>query len=228
MKKILLSILFFTISYANVYGHVEHYVDIKSLEYELYRNDKLIGFHNFDFEKNNEELTVKSVVEFKITKLGVDLYNYSATSTEEYKNGIFTNYSSKTNQNKKEKYVNININEEKNELVIDGSSYKGKTSVEFLVGTWWNHQLIKAKAQISGISGRIIEQKVIFKGKKNIKINEQDFIALHFNFSSSNKDLPPEKKLNTDIWYDEETKVWLKASFNKMGQWEYRLKKINY
>ena len=228
MKKILLSILFFTISYANVYGHIEHYVDIKSLEYELYRNDKLIGFHNFNFEKNNEELAVRSIVEFKITKLGVDIYNYSATSTEKYKNGIFTNYSSNTNQNKKEKYVNINRNEEKNELVIDGSSYKGKTSVEFLVGTWWNHQLIKAKAQISGISGRIIEQKVIFKGKKNIKINEKNFIALHFNFSSSNEDLPPKKKLNTDIWYDEETKVWLKASFTKMGKWEYRLKKINY
>tara|TARA_B100001093_G_C26804659_1_gene1004931 strand:+ start:787 stop:1473 length:687 start_codon:yes stop_codon:yes gene_type:complete len=228
MKKILLSILFFTISYTNVYTHVDHYADIKSLEYQLYRNDKLIGFHNFIFERNNEELTVKSVVKFKITKLGVDLYKYSATSSEKYKKGVFTSYSSTTNQNKKKKYVNINRDEEKNELIIDGSSYKGKSSADFLVGTWWNHQLIKAKAQISGISGRIIKQKVVFKGKTNLNIDEKFFTALHFNFSSSDEDLPPEKKLNTDIWYDEKTNVWLKASFTKMGEWEYRIKKINY
>ena len=43
-------------------------------------------------------------------------------------------------------------------LIIDGSSYKGKASNEFIVGTWWNHEIVKAKAQISGISGRIIDQ----------------------------------------------------------------------
>ena len=35
------------------------------------------------------------------------------------------------------------------------------------------------------------------------------------------------KKLNTDVWYDEKTKLWLKASFEKSGRWEYRLKKNN-
>ena len=35
------------------------------------------------------------------------------------------------------------------------------------------------------------------------------------------------KKLNTNIWYDEATFIWLKASFDKTGYWEYRLKKYN-
>ena len=35
------------------------------------------------------------------------------------------------------------------------------------------------------------------------------------------------KKLNTDIWYDEGTLLWLKAAFDKNGYWEYRLKEIN-
>ena len=72
--------------------------------------------------------------------------------------------------------------------------------------------------------GSIKEQVVTFIGKENIKIGNRNFEALHFNFSSSNVNLPKNKKMNTDIWYDEKTSLWLKASFDKSGHWEYRLK----
>mgnify|MGYP007000368310 len=78
----------------------------------------------------------------------------------------FYSFNSKTIQNKKNKYVNIKLNKEKKELYIDGSSYKGDANINFMVGTWWNHEIVKAKAQISAISGRIIEQKVEFLGKE--------------------------------------------------------------
>ena len=83
---------------------------------------------------------------------------------------------------------------------------------------------MKAKAQISAISGRVIEQKVTFIGKEKIKIGENEFNTLHFNFKSSDESLPDSKKLNTDIWYDEKTYLWVKAAFDKTGYWEYRIK----
>ena len=55
-------------------------------------------------------------------------------------------------------------------------------------------------------------------------IDNKKYNALRFNFSSADQTLPDSKKLNTDIWYDEKTKLWLKASFDKTGFWEYRLK----
>ena len=112
-------------------------------------------------------------------------------------------------------------------MIIDGSSYKGDTNIEHMVGTWWNHEIVKAKAQISAISGRIIEQKVNFLGKKQIEIDGKIYEALHFKFLSSDETLPDNKKLNTDIWYDAKTLIWLKARFVKQGNWEYRLKKLN-
>ena len=119
-----------------------------------------------DFKRTGDNLSVISEVNFKITKLGVDLYNYFAKSDENYENGVFKSYTSKTKQNKKDRYVNINVDLNDGKLIIDGSSYKGKANNEFIVGTWWNHEIVKAKAQISGISGRIIEQKVTFIGKE--------------------------------------------------------------
>ena len=170
---------------------------------------------------------VKSIVNFKISKLGVDLYKYYAESSEEYNNNSFKSFKSKTLQNKKKKYVIISVKIDNKELIIDGSSFKGKADINYVVGTWWNHEIIKAKAQISAISGRIIEQKVIFLGEKQIDLNGKNYKALHFKFISSDETLPNNKKLNTDIWYDAKTYVWLKAQFVKQGNWEYRLKKLN-
>ena len=227
MKKIFLSIiiLFFS-NIITVFSHVEHYKDFNYLEYELFRNNKLIGYHKYDFIKKDDILTVKSEVKFKITKLGVDLYNYFAASEEMYKNNNFFKFSSKTNQNKKEKYVNIAFNTKDNDLIIDGSSYKGRADKDVIVGTWWNHEIVKAKAQISAISGRVIEQKVTFIGKEQIIIGNKQFDTLHFNFKSSDETLPDSKKLNTDIWYDEKSYLWVKAAFDKTGYWEYRIKVV--
>ena len=224
MKKIILSIIIlFSLNFQAI-SHVQHYEDFNYLEYELFRNNKSIGYHKYDFIRKNDTLLVKSEVNFKITKLGVDLYKYFAASEEMYKDNKFFKFSSKTNKNKKKRYVNISVDTTGNNLIIDGSSYKGKATKDFIVGTWWNHEIVKAKAQISAISGRIIEQTVTFVGKEQIIIGDKIFNTLHFNFKSSDETLPDSKKLNTDIWYDEETNLWVKAAFDKTGYWEYRIK----
>ena len=227
MKNFLLSITIFTLFSFKSFGHVDHYSNFNYLEYELLRNNKTIGYHKYNFKRNGSNLTIESEVHFKITKLGVDLYNYFAKSNENYHNGTFKSYSSKTKQNKKNRYVNIKTDSINGDLIINGSSYKGKANKNFIVGTWWNHEIIKAKAQISGISGRIIEQTVTFIGKEEIKIGNKIYKTLHFNFKSSDKTLPESKKLNTDIWYEEGTYLWVKAAFDKIGYWEYRIKKVN-
>ena len=224
MKKLFLSIIFFLISNNTIFAHVEHYKDYNYIEYELFRNNVSIGYHKYDFIRDEDNLTVKSEVEFKITKLGIQLYKYFAESEENYKQNKFHSFSSNTLQNKKEKYVKIDINNEKKELLIDGSSYKGPTSIDHIVGTWWNHEIVSAKAQISAISGRVIEQTVTFLGKEDIKIGNKTYKTLKFNFKSSDKNLPDNKKLNTNIWYEQNTFLWVKAEFSKQGNWEYRLK----
>tara|TARA_A100001011_G_scaffold272321_1_gene281617 strand:- start:580 stop:1263 length:684 start_codon:yes stop_codon:yes gene_type:complete len=224
MKKIVLSIIILLICNSKAFTHVEHYEKLNFLEYELFRNNNSIGYHKYNFIRKNGLLTIKSEVNFKISKLGVDLYKYSAKSEEVYKDNKFLRFSSKTNQNKKEKYVNISVDASDGSLIIDGSSYKGKGDKGIIVGTWWNHEIVKSKAQISAISGRIIEQTVTFIGKEKVVINGIAYNTLKFNFKSSDQTLSENKKLNTDVWYDEKSLTWIKAAFDKRGYWEYRLK----
>ena len=226
MKKFLLSIALILFIPSENNAHVEHYSKYNYLEYELFRNNQLIGFHKYKFQRKGQKLIIDNEVRFKITKLGIDLYNYYAKGVETYENGIFTGFSSETNQNKKEKFVNISIDPADKNLIIDGSSFKGKVDKDMIIGTWWNHEIVQKEAQISAVSGRIIKQKVEFKGKEDVKIGDKVYKTLRFNFSSSDPSLSKDKKLNTDIWYEENTFLWVKAAFDKTGYWEYRLKKV--
>ena len=207
-------------------AHVDHYSKYNYLEYELFRNNKLIGYHKYEFKRNGSNLTIENEVSFKIKKLGVVLYNYYAKGIEKYNEGNFSGFNSETNQNKKLKYVNITIDPVDKNLIIDGSSFKGEVDKDIIIGTWWNHEIVQKNAQISAVSGRIIKQKVEFKGKEEVKIGDKTYKTLRFNFSSSDPSLSKDKKLNTDIWYEEETYLWVKAAFDKTGYWEYRLKKV--
>ena len=103
MKKYLLSIALIFFLFLETNAHIDHYSKYNYLEYELFRNNKSIGYHTYKFVRNGDNLIINNEVSFKITKLGIDLYTYYAKGAEKYINGIFSSFNSKTNQNKKKK-----------------------------------------------------------------------------------------------------------------------------
>tara|TARA_B100000378_G_C17950798_1_gene380050 strand:+ start:57 stop:743 length:687 start_codon:yes stop_codon:yes gene_type:complete len=224
IKKFLSLVIIFIIysSYNSASAHVLHYKNLNELVFDLYRNNQFIGQHIYLFNRDGQNLIVQNTINFEIKILGITLYKYFAKGQEQYIDGKFHSFSSMTKQNKKEKFVKIYKNED--QFFIEGSSYKGEAPKDFIIGTWWNHLIVKSNAQISAASGRIIEQNVKFIGKETIKINNEKYSALRFNFFSSDPSLSKDKKLNMDVWYDEKSLMWLKASFDNDGYWEYRLK----
>ncbi len=183
--------------------------------------DKLIGINNFYFSKENDLMKVKNIVQFKISIAGIDLMKVDSESTGIYKDDMLIKFNSKTKQNDKDKFVNLYLDQ--NQFIIDGSSFNGKTSSDYIIGNYWNHSVVKSEAQISPLSGSVKKQKVKFLGKENITLYGNNYSTLHFKILSS-EDLPDDKKINLDIWYDEKTLLLLKISYKKLGLWEYRLK----
>ena len=221
MKKFTIFFFSFLFLSASASSHVTHYQQLKSIEMEIFRNDKLIGINNFYFSKENDLMKVKNIVQFKISVAGIDLFKVDSKSTEIYKNDKLIKFNSKTKQNDKDKFVNLYLDQ--NQFIIDGSSFKGKTSSDYIIGNYWNHSVVKSEAQISPLSGSVKKQKVKFLGKENLTLYGNNHSTLHFKILSS-EDLPDDKKINLDIWYDEKTLLLLKVSYKKLGLWEYRLK----
>ena len=191
---------------------------------EIFRNDKLIGNNDYYFNQKNKLLTVKNIINFKLDFMGATVFSLSGEGEETYLNGKLISYVSKTKQNNKQKFVNLKFNKETKKFDIKGSSYNGEASSEYIVGNWWNHNILKASAQISPISGSIKEQIIQLVEKEEIELYGEKISTLHLKLRSKDQNLPEDKKLNFDIWYNEKNGMILKVSYSKMGNWEYRLK----
>ena len=222
MRKYFLIIILLISSKA--FSHTEHYKGIKKIEMDVLRNGEIIGYSNYFFEQKDNNMTVKNYTKFNVELFGVSIFSILSEAVEKYENDELISYKSNTFQNDKEKYVNLNYNQSSKKFIIDGSSYKGEASNDCVIGNWWNHKILKANWQISPLSGSVKEQVVIFLGKEDIIINGKNYLADHFKLKSKNENLPKNKKLDFDIWYNAENNLILKVSYSRMGEWEYRLK----
>jgi|TARA_Y100000994_G_scaffold135226_1_gene110757 hypothetical protein len=225
MKKItiILSLIFFsTISLA----HVGHYKKFNKIEMEVLRNDEVIGYNNYSFKREGEKTTVKNQYKFVVKLLSATIFKVEGYGEEIYLEDNLISFQSKTLQNKKEKFVNLKFNKNNKKFDIEGSSYSGEASIKNIIGNWWSHKILQAESQISPISGSIKEQTVSFIGRENITINGKQYETDHFKLKSKDMTLPDDKKLNFDIWLDKKTSVIVKVTYERMGNWEYRLKKI--
>ena len=223
MRKYILIIITLLVA-SKTFAHTSHYEGIKKIEMDVLRNGEIIGYSNYFFENDKKKMTVKNYTKFKVELLGITVFSISSEATEKYENDKLISFKSNTFQNDKEKYVNLNYDKSSKKYIIDGSSYKGETDLDCIIGNWWNHKIFTASKQISPISGSIKEQVVIFIGKEKININNKEYLTEHFKLKSKDENLPDNKKLNFDIWYNPESNLIIKVSYSRMGNWEYRLK----
>ena len=227
MKKLFFVVFSILILFTNTLSaHVNHYSQIKYLKYNIYFNNVIIGYHTFDFTKKDQILEVKGEGRFKLTKLGIDVMNYKTHSRAIYKNNQLIEFKSETIQNDKKKYTNIKATD--NSLKIQGSSFNGQTDKDSIISSWWNHEIVTKNKQISSVSGRVMDQKVKFLGKKKIIIKNKNYNAINFHIISDDEKKIDDKKLNIKIWYNSDNLIWLKASYEKFGTWEYRLEEVKY
>jgi len=224
MKKFFISIVLFLFISTSLNAHISHYKNFKKIEMEIFRNNELIGYNYYFFKKKKDEVQVTNQIKITVKLLGTTIFDVEGYGEEKYNNNKLISFNSKTKQNKKEKFVNLLLNEEKNKFIIKGSSYSGETDTDNIVGNWWNHKLLQAESQISPISGSIKEQVVTFITKEKIELYGKSYETEHFKLKSNDSSLPDDKKLNFDIWFDRNTGLIVKVKYSRMGEWEYRLK----
>ena len=222
MKKIL--ILIFILFSSNVLAHMDHYKKYNKIEMDILRNGELIGYNYYFFSRKGDETIVTNQIKFAVKLLGATIFQVEGFGEEKYLKDQLISYVSKTLQNDKEKFVNLVFDKNKNKLIIKGSSYSGKASVDNIIGNWWNHKILQTNSQISPISGSIKEQVVTFIGKEKIEQYGKIYEVDHFKLNSKDMSIPKDKRLDFDIWFDKKNSMIIRVSYSRMGNWEYRLK----
>ena len=223
MKKLLLLIFFLTYSF-NGATHMAHYNKFNKIEMEILKDGEVIGYNYYFFKKNKNETIVTNQIKFTVKIFGATVFEIEGYGEEKYMKDKLISFNSKTRQNKKEKFVNLILNEERNEFEIKGSSYSGKAPTDNVVGNWWSHKILQSNSQISPISGSIKEQVVTFIGKEKLELYGISYDVEHFKLTSKDMSIPKDKRLNFDIWFDKKNALILKVTYSRMGNWEYRVK----
>ena len=222
MKKILIIIIVLLSS--NVLAHMDHYKKYNKIEMDIFRNGELIGYNYYFFTRKGNETKVTNQIKFSVKLLGATIFQVEGYGEEKYIKDQLISYNSKTLQNDKKKFVNLFFDKNKNKFNIKGSSYSGEASNDNIVGNWWSHKILQADSQISPISGSIKKQVVTFVGKEKIEQYGKVYNVDRFTLKSKDMNLPKDKRLDFDLWYDQESGQIIRVSYSRMGNWEYRLK----
>ena len=222
--KIILFLIFLIYPFFS-YSHVNHYDKLKMIEMDVLRNGKKIGYNKYSFKNQNNLLIVNNEINFAAKLMGINLLVVNGSSTETYKNGKLIKFNSDTIQNKKKKYSKLILDESKKTFKINGSSFKGALPSAALVGNWWNHSVLQSEMIISPLSGSLKFQEVYFLSKETLKIKNDNYITSKFKIVLK-KNIGDKKKEEFNIWLDDKSKIILKVSYSKLGNWEYIVKNI--
>tara|TARA_B100001248_G_scaffold34464_1_gene22079 strand:- start:102 stop:767 length:666 start_codon:yes stop_codon:yes gene_type:complete len=215
MKKYFL-LLIILLQTSNCFAHVAHYSNLSNLQFDINRNGNYVGYHQIDFSwSENGDLKVTNVINFKLTKFGINFYRYNSQGIERYNSqGKLVSFESKTNDNGKAKFCKIRL---KNSIYkVFGTNYEGIVDVPFRISSYWNHEILTVSKQVSGITCRVLDQKVKFIKRENFKFMNKDFNTSLYDIKG--------KKLNTQVWFDEKTKMIVHQVLHKRGKWDYKLK----
>ena len=223
MKKIFILIFFLTYSLSSN-AHMEHYNKFNKIEMEILRDGEVIGYNYYFFKRDGNKTTVTNQIKFTVKLFGATIFEIEGYGEEKYINNELISFNSKTLQNDKKKYVNLELDTKIEKFNIQGSSYNGVASTNNIIGNWWSHKILQTNSQISPVSGSIKEQVVTFIGKEKIELYGTTYEVDHFKLTSKDMSLPKDKRLNFDIWFDKKNSLILKVAYSRLGNWEYRVK----
>jgi len=225
MKNFFILIFLFTYSF-NSHAHMDHYNKFNKIEMEILKDGEVIGYNYYFFKKDGDKTIVTNQTKFTVKLFGAKIFEIEGYGEEKYFKDKLISFNSKTLQNDKKKYVNLEFNKQTNKFDIQGSSYNGEASVDNVIGNWWSHKILQTNSQISPVSGSIKEQVVTFIAKEKIEIYGKTYEVDHFKLTSKDMSLPKDKRLNFDIWFDKKNSLILKVTYSRLGNWEYKVKKF--
>ena len=203
--------------------HVQHYKNLQRIEFDIYRNNDLVGYHKVNVKKkgdNTKEIITDILIEVKI--LGIKVHTYKSYGVETYKNEELIEFKSKTQDGSDNDYCNIKkISDGKYSFdgITENKKYIYELTEKFYPALWWNHESLLNNNYVLGQGCRNLKTQITFLKKETKKINEKNEVVNFYNIKGDNLDI--------NIGYTEKDLKWVDMKFTLKGDWEYKLKNLN-
>jgi len=204
-------------------SHVQHYKNLQRIEFDIYRNNDLVGYHKVNVKKkgdNTKEVLTDILIEVKI--LGIKVHTYKSYGVETYKGEELLEFKSKTQDGSDNDYCNIKkISDGKYSFdgMTENKKYVYELTDKFYPALWWNHDSLLNNNYVLGQGCRNLKTQITFLKKETKKINEKNEVVNFYNIKGDNLDI--------NIGYTEKDLKWVYMKFTLKGEWEYKIKNLN-
>jgi hypothetical protein len=220
MFRFLICLILCFLYSSNLNAHLGHNDNLKKIEFDIYRNNEKVGYHKVAFSNKKIIKEVNTDIFIDVKILGISFHKYHSLAKEVYINNKLVEFKSTTKDGSDNDYCNIKL--DKDEYSFDGTTegkiFKYSSKKNFIIGTWWNHDVLQNNNFVAGQSCRPLETKIIFLKKENKLINGQNEVVQYFNVKGENLDLR--------VGYVENKKQWISMDFSLKGEWQYKLKAL--
>ena len=179
-------------------------------EFEVFRNNKKIGFHKLFFQNIEDKIVVNTEVQMIVKFLrAIPVLNYFHKGNEIWIDNNFIEAKTSTKKNKrkfeliaKRKGSKIEIKSRKKVFLVDGDS---------LFTSYWNQNWLKKKTLYYIQHGKKRLINVEKKCFEEIKTSNSTIFAQKYKVRGVQDKLNG-KKIDFEIWYDDKGR-WVKIKF---------------
>ena len=179
-------------------------------EFEIFLNDKKIGFHKLFFQNIGNKIVVNTEIQMIVKLVGIiPVLKYFHKGNEIWIDNRFVEAKTSTKKNRikfkftaKRKESKIEIKSRKKVFLVNGDS---------LFTSYWNQNWLKKKVLFDTQHGKKRFISVEKKDFEKIKTSNSTIFAQRYKVTGT-QDKPNGKKIDYDIWYDDKGR-WVKIKF---------------
>ena len=180
------------------------------LAYEVFRNDKRIGFHHMQFTRNGGEVKVDIHIELDVRLGFIPLFRYTHQNTEIWRDGVLRSLVSKTDNNGKPAFVDLALKE--GSFLGRGSRFESGLALPIMSTSYFDPNFVRQQNLISSQDGRLLKVEVAYLGAEQVPDISGLVEAHRFRLTGD---------LKIDIWYTEDGR-WVRTEFSRGGMLSYR------
>lgn len=129
--------------------------DAKEWRFQVYLDDKEIGFHEFEFNQSKDQALLHSQASFEYRLLFVKLYQYRHENTETWQGECLTGIKSRTDANGEAFGVFGQLKDDV--LVLEGNDGVTELPGCHMSFAYWNPAFLKQKQLINAQNGELVD-----------------------------------------------------------------------
>ena len=177
----------------------ENRIDRDSWQFDVFLDGNKIGFHEFQLERQGEQVTVQTEAQFDVKVLFVNLFSYRHQNTEFWQSGCLQNIEATTKANSDNFVVSGQVGENGFEFSDDSSRAPITGCVKSFA--YWNPDFRDETRLLNSQTGEYELVSVERVGTETISLQGQEIPAVHYRLEAETAPI--------SLWYSGDSDRWL-------------------